>query len=161
MVLFSRTCRKNADGPKGQAFEASHEEAQVNSGVPNELLLSFKMSMVHSCQVSRSCTSFKFKFCSKSAHFFGALFQSDLALCFKSSQRTFSSINVCIYICTYIHRYIHTNSNVYTYIYVDQYIYKFSYTVCVRCPTHVYTHTYERLNTKIHQAEGVKESGNH
>ena len=29
MVL---TSRKNAAGPKGQAFEASHEEAQVHSG---------------------------------------------------------------------------------------------------------------------------------
>ena len=29
MVL---TSRKNAAGPKGQAFEASHEEAQVSSG---------------------------------------------------------------------------------------------------------------------------------
>jgi len=26
------TSRENAAGPKGQAFEASHEEAQVNSG---------------------------------------------------------------------------------------------------------------------------------
>jgi len=34
MVLFFRTPRKNAAGPKGQAFEASHEEAQVGSGAP-------------------------------------------------------------------------------------------------------------------------------
>ena len=32
MVLFILTSRKNAAGPKGQAFEASHEEAQMNSG---------------------------------------------------------------------------------------------------------------------------------
>jgi len=34
MVLFCLTSRKNAAGPKGQAFEASHEEAQVSSGHP-------------------------------------------------------------------------------------------------------------------------------
>jgi len=34
MVLFFLTSRKNAAGPKGQAFEASHEEAQVSSGHP-------------------------------------------------------------------------------------------------------------------------------
>jgi len=32
MVLFFLTSRKNVAGPKGQAFEASHEEAQVSSG---------------------------------------------------------------------------------------------------------------------------------
>jgi len=32
MVFFSLTSRKNAAGPKGQAFEASHEEAQVSGG---------------------------------------------------------------------------------------------------------------------------------
>jgi len=32
MVLFFLTSRKNAGGPKGQAFEASHEDAQVSSG---------------------------------------------------------------------------------------------------------------------------------
>jgi len=141
MVLFFRTFRKNAAGPKGQAFEASHE-AQVSSGAPNELLLSFKVSIVHSCQVSRCYNSFKLKFCSKSAHFFGALFQSDLAPCFKSSQRTCSSIYVCIDICMYIHTYIHTDSNVYTYICVDQYIYIFSYTVfaVLHMYTHIHTH---------------------
>ena len=34
MVLFFLTSRKNAAGPKGQAFEASHKEAQVSSGHP-------------------------------------------------------------------------------------------------------------------------------
>jgi len=34
MVLFFLTSRKNAVGPKGQVFEASHEEAQVSSGLP-------------------------------------------------------------------------------------------------------------------------------
>jgi len=34
MVLFFRTSRENAAGPKGQAFEASHEEVQVSSGAP-------------------------------------------------------------------------------------------------------------------------------
>jgi len=34
MVLFFLTSQKNAVGPKGQAFEASHEEAQVSSGHP-------------------------------------------------------------------------------------------------------------------------------
>ena len=34
MVLFFLTSRKNAAGPKDQAFEASHEEAQVSSGAP-------------------------------------------------------------------------------------------------------------------------------
>ena len=34
MVLFFLTSRKNAAGPKGQAFEASYEEAQVSSGAP-------------------------------------------------------------------------------------------------------------------------------
>jgi len=32
MVLFFLTSWKNAAGPKGQAFEVSHEEVQVNSG---------------------------------------------------------------------------------------------------------------------------------
>jgi len=34
MVLFFRTSRENAAGPKDHAFEASHEEAQVNRGTP-------------------------------------------------------------------------------------------------------------------------------
>ena len=33
-LLFFLSSRKNAAGPKGQAFEASHEEAQVSSGAP-------------------------------------------------------------------------------------------------------------------------------
>ena len=32
MVLFFLTSQKNAAGPKGQAFKASHEEAQVSGG---------------------------------------------------------------------------------------------------------------------------------
>jgi len=111
--------------------------------------------MVHFCQVSRCRTSFKFKFCSKSAHFFGALFQSDLAPCFKSSQRPCSSTYVRIDIYIYIHRYIHTNSNVFIYICRSTHVYIHLH-FCVRCPTHVYSHTYTRLVTNTHQGEGVK-----
>jgi len=77
------------------------------------------------------------------ALFFGALFQIDLASCFKSNQRPCSSINVFIDIYIYIHKYIHTNSNVYIYIYVDQYIYIFSYTsvfTVLHKYTHIHTH---------------------
>jgi len=147
MVLFFLTSRKNAAGPKEQAFEASHEEAQVSSGHP-------KGQVMHTWQspyeiIGDGCcrTSFKFKFCSKSAHFFGALFQSDLAPCFKSSQRPCSSIYVCIDIYVYIHRYIHTNSNVYIYIYVDQYIYIFSYT-SVLAVLHMYTHIHTHVEVR-------------
>ena len=124
-------------------------------GRHDELFLSFKMSMVHFCQVSRCRTSFKFKFCSKSAHFFGALFQSDLAPCFNSSQRPCSSTYVRIDIYIYIHRYIHTNSNVFIYICRSTHVYIHLH-FCVRCPTHVYSHTYTRLVTNTHQGEGVK-----
>jgi hypothetical protein len=144
MVLFFLTSRKNAARPKGQAFEASHEEAQVSSGHPKGRVMRTWQSPYEIIGDGCCRTSFKFKFCSKSAHFFGALFQSDLAPCFKSSQRPCSSIYVCIDIYIYIHRYIHTNSNVYIYIYVDQYIYIFSYT-SVFAVLHMYTHIHTHV----------------
>jgi hypothetical protein len=150
MVLFSLTSRENAAGPQGQAFEASHEEAQVSSGHPKGRVMRTWQSTYEIIGDAGCRTSFnlyvwiKFKFCSKSAHFFGALFQSDLAPCFKSSQRPCSSIYVCIDIYIYIHRYIHTNSNVYIYIYVDQYIYIFSYT-SVFAVLHMYTHIHTHV----------------
>ena len=104
MVLFFLTSRKNAAGPKGQAFEASHGEAQVSSGHPKGRVMRTWQSP-HEIIGDAGCrTSFnlfvwiKFKFCSKSACFFGALFQSDLAPCFKSSQRPCSSNLILILI---------------------------------------------------------------
>jgi len=44
MVL---TSRKNAAGPKGQAFEASHEEAQVSSGTQKARWMRDSVSIVH------------------------------------------------------------------------------------------------------------------
>jgi len=149
MVLFFLTSRENAAGPKGQAFEASHEEAQMSSGLPKDQVIRTWQSPYEIIGDGYCRTSFKFKFCSKSAHFFGALFQSDLAPCFKSS------IYVCIDIYMYIHKYIHTNSNVYIYIYVDQYICIFSYTsVCA--VLHIYTHIHTHTNTHQGPGEGVK-----
>jgi len=148
MVLFFLTSRKNAAGPTGQAFEASHEEAQVSSRNPKGRVMRNWQSPYEIIGDGCCRTFFKFKFCSKSAHFFGALFQSDLAPCFKSSQRPFSSIYVCIdiytYIHRYIHRYIHSNSNVYIYIYVSQYIYIFSHT-SVFAVLHMYTHIHTHV----------------
>ena len=145
IVLFFLTSRKNTARPKGHAFEASHEEAQVSSGHPKRpgdahLTVSirnhWRRLVSHFFQVQ---VLFQVN-----ALFFGALFQSDLAPCFKSNQRPCSSINVFIDIYIYIHKYIHTNSNVYIYIYVDQYIYIFSYT-SVFAVLHMYTHIHTHV----------------
>ena len=106
MVLFFLTSRKNAAGPKGQAFEASHEEAQVSSGHPKGRVMRTWQSPY---EIIRDG-------CDAGGHRY------------QPSQRPCSIIYVCIDTCIYIHRYIHTNSNVYIYIYVDQYIYLFCYT---------------------------------
>jgi len=121
MVLFFLTCRKNASGPKGQAFEASHEGAQVSSGHPKG-------------QVMRTWQS-PYEIIGDGYDAGGHRYQP--------SQRPCSSIYACIDIYIYIHRYVHTNSNVYINIYVDQYIYIFSHTsvfAVLYMYTHIHTH---------------------
>jgi len=100
MVFFFLTSWKNAAGPKGQAFEASHEEAQVSNGHPKGRVMRTWKSPY---EIIGDC-------CDAVCHLY------------QPSQRPCSSIYVCIDIYIYIHRYIHKNSNVYIYIYVDQYI---------------------------------------
>jgi len=133
--FFFLTSRKNAAGHKGQAFEASHEEAQVSSGHPKGRVMRTWQSPYEI--IGDGCDAGGHRY--------------------QLSQRPCSSIYVCIDIHIYKHRYIHTNSNVYIYIHVDQYIYIFSYT-SVFTVLHMYTHihTYTRLCTNTHQGEGVK-----
>jgi len=131
MVLFFLTSRKNAAGPKGQAFEAV---SNVTRGSASEQWAPKRPGDAHLTVSIRNR--------------------------YQSSQRPCSSIYVCIDICIYIHRYIHTNSNVYIYIYVDQYI-TYSFTllcslsyICI----HTYIHTFRYEHSP---RGGGKESGIH
>ena len=121
MVLFFLTSQKNAAGPKGQAFEASHEGAQVSSGHPKGQVMRTWQSPYEIIGDG----------CDAGGHWY------------QPSQRPCSSIYACIDIYIYIHRYVHTNSNVYINIYVDQYIYIFSHTsvfAVLYMYTHIHTH---------------------
>jgi len=96
MVLFPLTSRENAAGPKGQAFEASHKEAQVSSRHPKGLVMRTWQSPYEI--IGDGCDAGGHRY--------------------QPSQRPCSSICVCIDIYVCIHTYIHSNSNVYVYIYM-------------------------------------------
>ena len=144
-VLFFLTSRKNAAGPKGQAFEAheaaSHEAAQVST--------CFKFQDAALLSSSSSVPSHR----TFSAHCFRATWRP-------VSSRVSALVQKNIYtymnIYTQIHKYIY----VYTYIYVDQYIYIFSYTH-VFALLHMYTHIHTHVTHDHSPGGGGKESGIH
>ena len=151
MVLFFLTSWKNAAGPKGQAFEASREEAQVST--------SFKIQVQDAALLSSSSSVPNQR--TFSAHSFRATWRPVSS---RVSALVQVYIYVQIYIYTYINIYIQIHMYIYVYIYVCIYIYicrsKYIYIQlhsCVRSPTHVYTRTYPRLRTNTHQGEGVKD----
>jgi len=92
MVLFFLTSRKNAGGPKGQAFEASHEEAQVSSGHTKASQEEAQVSSGH----TKAAWQSPYEIIGGGCDAGGFRYQP--------SQRSCSSIYVCIDIYIYIHR---------------------------------------------------------